>query len=109
MLHADGLLLFQGSTSNPAIPGKLYEYIRARRPIFAMVDPQGETAAALKSAGIGMLVPLNEPDAIADGLLKFLQQIQECCALTATAGEAREHSREFRTQELADLFDAVTR
>src|SRR5262249_34675842 len=41
MLQADGLLLFQGRDSNTAIPAKVYEYFRARRPIFAMVDPDG--------------------------------------------------------------------
>ena len=34
MMTVDGLLIFQGYTSNPAIPAKAYEYLRAKKPIF---------------------------------------------------------------------------
>ncbi|MGH9677398.1 MAG: glycosyltransferase, partial [Candidatus Acidiferrum sp.] len=73
MLCADGLLLFQGYTSNPAIPAKLYEYLRARRPILAMVDAEGDTAATLKKAGVGRIVPLESSEKIAAALIAFLE------------------------------------
>ena len=77
MLTADGLLIFQGYTSNPAIPAKLYEYLRARRPIFALVDSEGDTAKTLKAAGVGAMVPMDSEDRIAKGLLEFLQLVRE--------------------------------
>ncbi len=40
MLDADGLLLFQASNCNNQVPAKLYEYLRARRPILALTDPE---------------------------------------------------------------------
>ena len=52
MLHVDGLLVLQGFTSNPAIPAKLYEYLRAQRPIIGLVDPEGETAKTLNQLGV---------------------------------------------------------
>ena len=52
MLSADGLLIFQASNCNHQIPAKVYEYFRAKRPIFAMTDPKGDTASLLKSMGI---------------------------------------------------------
>lgn len=47
MMGADLLLVFQGSHFNAQIPAKIYEYLRAGRPVFAVVDPQGDTATAL--------------------------------------------------------------
>lgn len=107
MMNVDGLLLFQGYTSNPAIPAKLYEYLRAKRPILAMADAAGDTAAILRSAKVGYLVPLKDVNRIAAGLGKFLAQISEGTAPVASASEINRHSRESRTQELADLLNKI--
>jgi len=47
MLRADALVVLQGYSSNPAIPAKVYEYLRAKRPILGLVHPDGDTAALL--------------------------------------------------------------
>jgi hypothetical protein len=107
MLNADGLLLFQGHDSNPAIPAKLYEYFRARRPIFALVDSEGETAKTLHAAGLGSLGPLNSPDAIATRLKSFLHQLKDRKAPVADLTAVKTHSRDSRALELARLFDDV--
>jgi len=107
MLEASGLLLFQGATSNPAIPAKLYEYLRARRPIFALVDERGETAAALRGAKVGTLVPLDSSERIAVGLLDFLQQIHNGMAPVADFEEIRRHSRKTKAAELARLLEVA--
>lgn len=107
MMSAHGLLLFQGYTSNPAVPAKLYEYIRARRPIFAMVHPQGETAAVLTGANVGTIVPLDSQHHIADGLRKFLDDIRCDRAPIASEATVRRYSRKYRAEELARLFDAL--
>lgn len=107
MLCADGLLVFQGYTSNPAVPAKLYEYLRARRPIFAMVDSQGDTAATLRAARAGEIVPLESSSEIAEGLRRFLRQIQEGTAPSAEMSIVRTFAREARAAELATLFDQV--
>ena len=52
MLTADGLLVIQAENCNMQIPAKLYEYIRARRPILALTDSKGDTANKLLSLGI---------------------------------------------------------
>ncbi|MDY0093819.1 MAG: glycosyltransferase [Candidatus Vecturithrix sp.] len=48
MIESDVLLVFQGAVFNKQIPAKLYEYIRAGRPILAMTDVVGETARMLR-------------------------------------------------------------
>jgi glycosyltransferase involved in cell wall biosynthesis len=107
MLNVDGLLLFQGYTSNPAIPAKLYEYLRARRPIFAMVDSQGDTAHTLQQMGVGQIVPLDSEDLIVLGLLEFLRQIQMGKGCVASESVIRDNSRESVTRQLATTLDEV--
>jgi glycosyltransferase involved in cell wall biosynthesis len=107
MLRADGLLVFQGYTSNPAVPAKLYEYLRARRPIFAMVDSDGDTAGTLRAAGAGTIVPLESSEEIARGMEIFLKQIQQGTGTIADETVVRGLARESRAVELAALFDQI--
>ncbi len=109
MMEADGLLLFQGSTSNPAVPAKLYEYLRARRPIFALVDDRGETAAVLREARLGTIVPLNSSEQIATGLLQYLEEIRKGVAPIASEAEINRHSRKHKASEMSLVFDEVAR
>jgi hypothetical protein len=109
MLGVHGLLIFQGQESNANIPAKLYEYLRARRPIFAMVDPDGDTAGVLKAARVGTIVPMNSVERIVEGLIEFIQQVRAGTGATPGHAEVKSHSRVAKTQELAELFDAIIR
>jgi glycosyltransferase involved in cell wall biosynthesis len=104
MLGADGLLLFQGSSCNMQIPAKLYECLRARRPIFAMTDPAGDTAAVLRSEGIKFIVPLDCKQDIAENFARFLSLGLE--SQPRRLADDR-HSRRVRTRQLATLLDSV--
>lgn len=106
MLDADGLLLFQASNCNSQIPAKLYEYLRVRRPIFALVDPNGDTAEVLKSEGIDTIVPLDSKQEISRGLVDFLARVREERAPVAGDSRVALYSRRHRTEELARLLDA---
>ncbi len=108
MLAADGLLVFQGYTSNPAVPAKLYEYLRARRPIFAMVDAAGDSAATLRSAKTGTLAPLEASDQITERLMDFITMVRSGSAPIAEDSVIASHARESRARDLAVLLDEVT-
>lgn len=109
MLQADGLLLIQGSISNPNIPAKFYEYVRARRPIFALVDDNGDTARALQKAGVGIRASLDSVASIETRLSEFLGQVHAGTARIADDEEVRRHSRESKVYELACLLSEVVR
>jgi glycosyltransferase involved in cell wall biosynthesis len=108
MLLADGLLVFQGYTSNPAIPAKLYEYLRARKPIFAMVDADGDTAATLRAVGTGTISTLESVEEIRKGLTEFLAQIRSGTAPLGDPSAIRGFSRETHAALLATLLDEVS-
>jgi hypothetical protein len=107
MLDADGLLIFQGQESNANIPAKLYEYLRAQRPILALVDPQGDTARALRAARVGTIVPMHSVEQISNGLLEFLKQVRAGTCATPSAADVMSYSRATRTKVLAKLFDTI--
>lgn len=107
MLQADGLLLVQGSISNPNIPAKFYEYVRARRPIFALVDEKGDTASALRSAGLGIISSLDSVESIEIGLGKFLSQLRQKNGPIASDDEVRSHSRESKVRDLVRLLEEI--
>lgn len=108
MLDADGLVLFQGHTSNPAIPAKLYEYLRARRPILALVDANGETAGLLRQTGIGTMAPINDSARIVTALSEFLAEIASGTARHLDLDDADRFSRIHRVAEFATLFADLT-
>jgi glycosyltransferase involved in cell wall biosynthesis len=106
MLSADGLLLLQGYTSNPAIPAKLYEYLRARRPILALVHPDGETATLLRTLGLKAMARLDDADAIGGLLTDWSADATHELPSNEVVAE---FSRELLTARLAGLFDEVTK
>ena len=107
MLSADGLLILQATNCNHQVPAKLYEYLRARRPILALTDSEGDTAATLRQAGIDSIAPLDQKDAIIEALPRFLEQIRNGTAPLASAAVIAAHSRRARTEQLARLLDQV--
>lgn len=107
MLVADGLLILQATNCNNQIPAKLYEYLRARRPIFALTDPAGDTASTLIKMGINTISPLDSKDGIMHGLLHFLALIKEDKAPIASMEKILEYSRRSKSKELTNLFDQV--
>ncbi len=108
MLAADGLLILQASNCNNQIPAKLYEYLRARRPILALTDPKGDTASALRNAGIDTIAQLDSKEDIIRELLRFITLVKNNKAPIVTMEKLLTSSRKNRTIELAKLLDTVT-
>ena len=106
MMRADGLLVLQASNCNEQIPAKLYEYLRARRPVLALTDPVGDTAGVMRKAGLQTTIaPLDDDQRIGQLLQSFLDgrlndQIASEVAIAAA-------SRRGRSVELGALFDRL--
>jgi glycosyltransferase involved in cell wall biosynthesis len=106
MINADGFLLFQASNCNHQIPAKLYEYLRAGRPIFALTDPAGDTASLLEEVDSASIAPINSREEIAITLLEFVDGIQSGKG-PSRGIDLSEYSRRALTKELAQLFDRL--
>lgn len=109
MLAADGLLLLQASNCNRQIPAKLYEYLRARRPLLALTDPEGDSATKLHQVGIDTIGRLDSASDIRRALLHFLPLAKQNTAPLSSTTTIALHTRAARTIELARLFDQVSR
>jgi glycosyltransferase involved in cell wall biosynthesis len=108
MVTAGGLLILQATNCNHQVPAKLYEYLRARRPILALTDPIGDTAATLRKAGIDTIAPLDSKAAIVEGMLRFLAMAEAGTAPLASSADINANSRRARTGVLAALLDTIT-
>ncbi|SDX81535.1 glycosyltransferase [Nitrosomonas halophila] len=107
MLGVDGLLLLQSANCNNQIPAKLYEYLRAQRPILALTDPAGDTAAKLESMEGGIVARLDSTDAIMDALKRFIMYLGENRAPIASLDKVLSNSRESTAFTLARLLDTI--
>jgi glycosyltransferase involved in cell wall biosynthesis len=107
MVCADALLLFQATMCNHQIPAKLYEYLRAGRPIMALTDPVGNTADALRAAGANTILNIADDADIARGLRTALPALRAGELTGVSRGVADLHSRQSRTAELARLLASL--
>ncbi len=104
MLSADGLLVMQAADCNAQIPAKIYEYLRAGRPIVALTDPVGDTASVLRAAGIDAVARLDSAEEIAELLPRFVDDVRKQRAPLADEMSVAAASRRGRTEAFADLL-----
>ena len=107
MLTVDGLLILQADNCNDQIPAKLYEYLRARRPILGLADPGGDTGNTLLSAGIDTIAPLESETAIVAALQRFIGKIKMSDAPIASEAVILAASRRGRTEEFSRLLNRI--
>ena len=109
MMRADALLVLQAANCNMQVPAKVYEYLRARRPLLVLSDPEGETVRVLQAAGVMRHARLDGEEEIAGLLASFLADPLRNNAFLPDECAIRGASREARTRELASVLDRVAR
>lgn len=106
-INCDYLLLIvdTGETSDGVIPGKLFEYVSARRPIFALCDP-GATQQIIERARLGEAVPAESVEACETMLREWLSApVPE--HLNADNHFLAQFDRREITRRFANLLDDV--
>jgi hypothetical protein len=107
MFGSDVNVLLQTiSEGEDVVSGKAFDYLHAKKPILAVVDPRGGDAWLLREAGAGKVAPWSDVEAIA-------REMRECWQAWK-AGDAgprqatvERFSRRALTRQLAALFDDV--
>ncbi|MFZ4875772.1 glycosyltransferase [Janthinobacterium sp. Mn2066] len=107
MQAADGLLLLQAANCNQQIPAKLYEYLRCRRPVLALTDAAGDSAARLRACGIGTIGQLDSASDCARALMHFIALARQGQAPLASPESIALQSRSARAGALATLLHEV--
>jgi len=101
------LLLPQaGERGTPVLPGKIFEYLAAERPILAAVPTAGAAANLIREADAGVVVPPDDSAAIREALLG-LEARWRAGQLNGTPlrPELRDRiSRRRRVEELSELI-----
>lgn len=108
MLAVDALLVMQASNCNAQIPAKIYEYLRAGKPILGLTDPAGDTATVLREAGLRDMARLDSVDEIAALLPALVRDLRQGSAALPQALAVQQASRQGRSQALAGLLAQVT-
>ena len=99
MQEADALILIINSSSpKGTLTSKVFEYLRLKRPILALVPLHGEAAALLKECGIDSICPMESVSAIKHCLSKLIEdRYQELTLPPALAKYERK-------QQVNDLY-----
>lgn len=110
MMGADALIVFQGSNFNAQIPAKIYEYIRAQKPVLALLDPAGDTAAQLSQFKEGVFqADIDDEESIKSCLLAWLHYMQSDFFLKGMIKNmelVKRYSRKSQAKLLMDILDS---
>ena len=108
-----GVLLLIGDHSPDAgayIPGKLFEYMAARRPILAL-QREGEASRLIREHGLGIVVEPDDPDEAARAIAEYYQQwLAGALKLPpATPENLRTFHRREQARQMANILDELCR
>ncbi|MEO8118439.1 MAG: glycosyltransferase [Rhodoferax sp.] len=108
MMAVDALLVMQASNCNAQIPAKIYEYLRAGKPILGLTDPEGDTANVLRGAGLNDIARLDSAEEIALLLPALVRDWRRGKATLPQTLVVQQASRRGRSRSLVALLEQAT-
>ena len=93
--------------SRSILPGKLFEYLAARKPVLGIDDPTGATAEVLRETGAGVVADWDDKEGAAAFLDGCWERFRQGVPDGGGAGIDR-YSRRYLTGKLAGLLAEVT-
>lgn len=101
LMSADILWLMVGNDSQS--PGKLYEYLGARKPILACI-PDGFLKQTIEEAEAGVVVPPDDVNGIASNILRYYELYCSGNLPKPKEDVVQKYNREELANELAKIF-----
>ncbi|MFQ6031613.1 MAG: glycosyltransferase family 4 protein [Candidatus Zixiibacteriota bacterium] len=88
---------------------KLFEYMPLKKPILAIVPPEGAAAEVVSSLNLGKVVSSTDPAGITQKLLSFFLDWEKgSLSLDVNDEKIKIFSRKFLTSGLASFFDEIS-
>ncbi len=109
LLQSHLLLLISsgGAESQLEIPGKLYEYLAARRSILALIEP-GPAAEIIASSQTGVRANPDDPQAICEALEeRYRDHLERGSAQRGLASEIEQYARSAQVEQLDRLLKGL--
>ena len=107
MQRADALLVLQGANCSEQVPAKVYEYLRAKKPILCLSSAGSDTENVLRTAGATAFTPLDSVPQIAEILPEFLAAVRNGSATLPNPSELKRASRQERAMVLASMMNSI--
>jgi hypothetical protein len=108
---SDALLLIvdETETTKHIVPGKVYEYLGAMRPLIALAPPEGAIGDLLRETSGGEIVRQSDIEAIANAILSYYRKwiSGENLGASMNVEAIRQYERREATRKLASLFDRL--
>lgn len=107
LLSADVLLLIIGIGGEVVVPGKIFEYFAARKPIIACAPTEGEAASLLRSHGSCTIVNHSDVEKIKNAIVCHYQRWSKGDGDTKVFSDAfiNQFERRELTRQLVKLFN----
>jgi glycosyltransferase involved in cell wall biosynthesis len=109
---SDALLLIvdDTETTKHIVPGKVYEYLGAMRPIIAIAPPEGAIGDLLRETSGGEIIRQSDVEGIASVIKQYYDRWQrgENLASSMNADAISHYERREATRKLASLFDRLS-
>jgi glycosyltransferase involved in cell wall biosynthesis len=97
-----------GGRGTGVIPGKVFEYVAAERPILAAVPVEGAAARLIEEIGAGVVAPSDDVDALRAALVELHARWKRGELRVELSDEARDRvDRRARVAELASLVRSL--
>ena len=109
MLKSHVLLLLEGGRGSECFyTGKLFEYIRANRPILALVPLKGAAADLVRRTRTGIICDWSDTAAVERGIAELYDRwTRGSMTLNPNLGEIRKYERKALAGKLAGILDEL--
>ena len=107
MLKVDGLLLLQADNCDFQIPAKVYEYIRAQKPVLALTSITGDTGRLLNAAGVASITPLNDKEKIKVAIMDYVDKIRSSSFKVLSEEETLQYSRQTHAKTFEHILHSA--
>ncbi|MER3329110.1 MAG: hypothetical protein RIF34_05975, partial [Candidatus Kapaibacterium sp.] len=110
LIKSEALLLIvdEAKESKEIVPGKVYEYLGTKRPLFAIAPNESAIAELIYETDAGLVAHQSEIDKIAENLYEFYYHWEKSLPITQPKIKAIEqYERRNASKKLAEILDGV--